>query len=230
MPSFPLVLEKHVAIVADMTLMSGTRVGGSKEELEIGGMDNPVVRNPLTKEPYIPGSSLKGKLRTLIEYKYGKQGPEGRPCGCAQPGCPACTLFGPHFTPNHTLGPSRLIVRDLVLTPESRVALSKLKDEGLPMVEVKSENIIDRRTGIAAQRGGPRTQERVPSGSPTSPTRFHLNMSLRVFHGDNASQFVEWMKEALSLLQKDTLGGSGTRGYGWVKIENLTVDGKPDAL
>ncbi|MBI2917263.1 MAG: type III-A CRISPR-associated RAMP protein Csm3 [Chloroflexi bacterium] len=223
MPSFPLFLEKHLAISAKLLLLSGTKIGGSKEELEIGGMDNPVIRNPLTKDPYIPGSSLKGKLRTLLEYKYGKQGQEGRPCGCAQPGCPVCTLFGPHFVPNHTLGPSRLIVRDLPLTPESRLALSKLKDEGLAMVEVKSENIIDRRTGTAAQRGGPRSQERVPPGPADNPIKFELNMSVRVFRGDNADQLTGWIKEALSVLEKDTLGGSGTRGYGWVKIEDLKV-------
>lgn len=223
MPSFPLVLEKHVLISARLLLRSGTKVGGSKEELEIGGTDNPVIRNPLTKEPYIPGSSLKGKLRSLLEYKYGKQGPDGRPCGCAQPQCPVCTLFGPHFVQNHTLGPSRLIVRDAPLTPESRVALSRLRDEGLPMVEIKSENIIDRRTGVAAQRGGPRSQERVPSGPPESPIAFQLNMSLRVFRGDSEAQHTAWVKEALSLLERDTLGGSGTRGYGWVKIENLAI-------
>ena len=86
------------------------------------------------------------------------------------------------------------------------------------MVEVKSENIIDRRTGVAAQRGGPRTQERVPRGA-----KFNLNLSLRVFKGDDEKKFVDWITESLELLQKETLGGSGTRGYGWVKIDNLTV-------
>jgi CRISPR-associated protein Csm3 len=89
------------------------------------------------------------------------------------------------------------------------------------MVEVKTENIIDRRTGIAAQRGL-RTQERVPPGA-----KFQLHLSLRVFQGDDDKKFIGWIREALSLLERDTLGGSGTRGYGWVKIENLTIDGKP---
>lgn len=224
MPTFPLVLQKHVAVSGTLTLLSGTRIGGSKEELEIGGMDNPVIRDPVSKEPYVPGSSIKGKLRSLLEYKYGKQGQEGRPCGCASPGCPVCTLFGPHFTPSHGLGPSRLIVRDATLTAQSRETLSKLKDEGLPMVEVKSENWIDRRTGVAG-RGGLRTQERVPRN-----TQFEFNISMRVFEGDNEAQHIKWVKEALDFLQKEALGGSGTRGYGWVKIDNLTVDGRPESL
>lgn len=225
MPSFPLQLEKHVAITRTLTLLSGTRIGGSKEELEIGGTDNPVIRDPVTKEPYIPGSSIKGKLRSLLEYSYGKQGQDGSPCGCAQAECPVCTLFGPHLARirredreaterrAQTLGPSRLIVRDAVLTPDSRNVLAKLKEEGLPMVEVKTEVTIDRRTGMAA-RGPLRTQERVPRD-----TRFALNMSLRVFKGDDEKQYLGWIEESLELLQKDALGGSGTRGYGWVKIE-----------
>ena len=218
MPSWPLVLEKHVLIQGTIILRSGTRIGGSKEELEIGGMDNPVIRDPVTKEPYIPGSSLKGKLRSLIEYRYGKMGQEGRPCGCKLPDCPVCTLFGPHMQATHDLGPSRLIVRDAFMTPETLTVLSKLKEEGLPMVEMKSENIIDRRTGVAAQRGGPRTQERVPRGA-----KFDLNLSLRVFKGDDEKKLVGWVTEALELLKKETLGGSGTRGYGWVDIENFKV-------
>lgn len=224
MVSFPLVLEKHVSFQGTLLLLSGMRVGGSKEELEIGGMDNPVIRDPVSKEPYIPGSSIKGKLRSLLEYRYGKQGEEGRPCGCAQSECPVCTLFGPHFKPTHNLGPSRLIVRDAILKPESRATLSKLKDEGLPMVEVKTENIIDRRTGVAA-RGGLRTQERVPRDS-----KFDLHISMRVFKGDDREQLVKWVREALTLLEKEAIGGSGTRGYGWVKVENLLIDEKPALL
>ncbi len=225
MPSWPLVLEKHISFQGILSLLSGTRIGGSKEDLEIGGMDNPVIRDPVTKEPYVPGSSLKGKLRTLLEYKYGKMSQEGAPCGCKQPDCPVCVLFGPHRQPTHDLGPSRLIVRDAFLTPESREILSKLKDEGLPMVEVKSENIVDRRTGVAAQRGGPRTQERLPRSA-----KLELSLSLRIFKGDDEKRLQGWVIQALNLLNKESLGGSGTRGYGWVKIQDLKIDGKPTPL
>ena len=103
-----LVLNKHVPITAVLRCKTGTRIGGSKEELEIGGMENPIIRDPVDDLPYVPGSSLKGKMRSLLEYKYNKVGADGSPCGCGLPldKCPVCTLFGPHKNPRHRLGPS----------------------------------------------------------------------------------------------------------------------------
>src|SRR5262249_54211077 len=145
-----------------LTCKSGLRVGGSKEDVEIGGMDNPVIRHPLTKLPYIPGSSLKGKLRSLLEYAEGKVLTDGRgagePCGCARDDCLVCRVFGPHKEPRHGLGPTRIIVRDALLTDKWKGELEKLREEGLLYVEVKTENMIDRRTGVATN---PRPVERV---------------------------------------------------------------------
>jgi len=216
-----LKLKKYVSITGALVCKTGVRIGGSKEELEIGGMDNPILRDPVDKLPYIPGSSLKGKLRSLLEYNYGRVGPQGNPCGCAQPlnVCPVCTIFGPHMKPAHELGPSRLIVRDALLSKKSLDELAKLsREEGLQYAEVKTENIIDRRTGIARQ-GGLRTLERVPKG-----TAFDLNMSVRVFEGDDEAKMVGYITEALELLGKDYLGGSGTRGYGWVEVRDLKIE------
>jgi len=215
-----LKIKRYVPITGVLVCKTGLRIGGSREELEIGGMDNPIIRDPVDGLPYIPGSSLKGKLRSILEYKYGRVGNQGNPCGCAQPldTCPVCTIFGPHMRPAHDLGPSRLIVRDAVLTQQSLDELSKLnREEGLQYVEVKTENIIDRRTG-GARQGGLRTQERVPKG-----TSFDLNMSLRVFESDDEAKMVSHVREALELLGSDYLGGSGTRGYGWVEIRDLVV-------
>ncbi|MDY7019134.1 MAG: type III-A CRISPR-associated RAMP protein Csm3, partial [Chloroflexota bacterium] len=112
---------------------------------------------------------------------------------------------------------SRLIVRDCLLSDESKEDLSKLEQQGLRYAELKTENIIDRRTGIA-RAGGLRTMERVPKG-----TEFNLNMSLRIFEQDDEAGMVGYIKEALELLQKDYLGGSGTRGYGWVEVQYEVV-------
>jgi len=209
---------KHVTITATLKCKTGMRIGGSKEDLEIGGMDNPIIRDPVDKLPYVPGSSLKGKMRSLLEYKYGRVGQDGNPCGCARPldACPVCTLFGPHMRPNHNLGPSRLIVRDALISEKSKSSLQALfEEEGLQYAEVKAENIIDRRTGVA-RHGGLRSQERVPKG-----TEFDLSMSLRIFEGDDEKEMKRYIREALDMLQQDYLGGSGTRGYGWVEIEDL---------
>ncbi len=208
-------LLKYVSINGQLTCKSGLRIGGSKEELEIGGAENPVIRHPLTKVPYIPGSSLKGKLRSLLEYRLGKVSANGEPCGCIAPDCLVCKVFGPHKQVHHDLGPSRIIVRDATMTDEWVQKLEVLREEGLNYVEVKSENWIDRRTGVAG-RGGLRTQERVPAG-----VQFAFNISVRIFEGDDESKIVNFIKEGLEMLPQDTLGGSGTRGYGWVEISYI---------
>lgn len=212
-----LKLKKHVSITAVLHCKTGLRIGGSKEELEIGGMDNPIIRDPVDKLPYIPGSSLKGKLRSSLEYKHGRVGQNGSPCTCGLPldQCPVCTIFGPHRSPRHELGPTRIIVRDALMSAGSVEKLKALEPEGLQYAEVKSENSIDRRTGVAT---APRPMERVPKG-----TDFDLNISVRVFENDDDKKIVGYVREALDLLEKDYLGGSGTRGYGWVEVKGLKV-------
>jgi len=211
-----LRLKKYLVLQGVLECKSGLRIGGSSEELEIGGMDNPIIRDPVDKLPYIPGSSIKGKLRSALEYKYNRVGSDGKPCGCGKPldKCPVCTIFGPHMRPAPDLGPSRIIVRDAFISDESYEKLSKLsREEGLQYAEVKTENIIDRRTGVAEH---PRPQERVPKG-----TKFNLNISVRIFEGDDESKMRGYIEEALGRLQEDYLGGSGTRGYGWVEVKDL---------
>ncbi len=212
-----LKLQKHIKLSGKLVCKSGIRVGGSKEDLEVGGIDNPVIRDPVSRLPYIPGSSLKGKLRSLSEYRLGKVTNDGKPCGCAQEDCLVCKIFGPHMSPRHNLGPTRIIVRDAHLSAESKESLEALRESGIDFSEIKTENIIDRRTGIAAD-GGLRTGERVPAG-----TKFDLVRSIRIFDGDDEKQLINFLQQSLAALQNDTLGGSGTRGYGWVEIEDLKL-------
>ena len=58
-------------IETTMELLSGLHIGDSKETTEIGGIDSPVVRRKDNREPYIPGSSIKGKIRCLLEQVRG---------------------------------------------------------------------------------------------------------------------------------------------------------------
>lgn len=69
-------------------------IGGSKEKLEIGGVDSPVIRDPFTQQPYIPGSSLKGKMRMLIEFAHGKVVNSGKPYESDDPDDEICRVFG----------------------------------------------------------------------------------------------------------------------------------------
>jgi CRISPR-associated protein Csm3 len=212
-------LVKYVPITGILTCKSGLRIGGSKDDIGIGEMDNPIIRHPLTKRPYIPGSSIKGKLRTLSEYREGAVPENGQPHGCKESSCLICPIFGPHKMTEHGHGPTRLIVRDAMLAAESEQELAEAQASGLNFAEVKTENWIDRRTGIAGHTGL-RAQERVPAG-----TKFNLTMSVRIFESDDEARVIEFIKQALDWLTKDTLGGSGTRGYGWVGLDYNVGDG-----
>ena len=213
-----LKLQKYFTIKGTLVCKTGLRIGGTEAGMEIGGTDNPVIRDP-NGIPYIPGSSVKGKLRTILEYKYGRVGEGGKPCGCGQPleKCEVCTIFGPHNNTRHNLGPSRIIVRDAFMSSGSLKAWEEFNKEGKEPIEIKTETMINRQTGAAA-RGSLRTQERIRAG-----TEFDLNISLRVFDGDDEEKMLELIEEALSLLQQDYLGGSGTRGYGWVEVKDIKV-------
>ena len=201
-----------------VTCETGLRIGGSKESIEIGGMENPIIRHPITDEPYIPGSSLKGKVRSLLEYKYDRRDQRnnpkgtdnGEPCECGR--CMICRVFGPHKNTRHQLGPTRVLFRDAMLTDESRQwFMDAQTSKGIFFAEVKTENMINRNVGVAEH---PRTQERVPAG-----TKFDFEISIRIFDSDRADEIVNFVKEGLDLLQQDYMGASGSRGYGKVSLE-----------
>jgi len=218
MPDYPLTLLKHVRITGTLTCKTGMRIGGSKEDIEIGGVDSPIIRDPVSRLPYVPGSSLKGKLRSLLEYKEGKVGQDGMPCTCGRPECKVCVVFGPHRNTRHTLGPTRIIVRDAFITHDSRVELEKLRERGIDYAEIKHENIINRVTGVAADRGL-RAGERVPAN-----TKFDFAIHVRIFGGDDEAAILGFIEEGLKGLESEYLGGSGTRGYGWVSVDYRVED------
>ncbi len=211
-------LQDYCIVKGIIRCESGLRIGGSKDSLEIGAMDNPIIRHPVTSLPYIPGSSLKGKMRCLLEIKMGKYQQNGKPCDCGS--CIICTMFG-CGNPQNAKSMTRLIVRDAMITSTSEKTLRDAQEEkGINFSEVKSENWIDRRTGKAGQ-GGLRTQERVPEG-----TTFNFELSIRLFNGDNKEEFKEKVVEGLGLMEKDYLGSSGSRGYGKIKFLDLTFEGQ----
>lgn len=209
-------LTEQVEIRGIIECLSGLKIGGTKETAGIGETDNPIIRHPITRHPYIPGSSLKGKLRSLLEWKYREECQNtGRPCSCGK--CEICAMFGSNDIKT-TMHPTRLIFRDAHLTEDSRTLL----EEALPgtFIEEKTEIAMDRSKG-ATRQGSLRQQERVPSG-----TTFAFCISMRVFDidKDNKKKYLTFLNEAMNMLEKDYLGGSGTRGYG--KVRFLKEDGK----
>lgn len=217
-------LQAIKQITGTVTVLTGLHIGAGKDTLEIGGLDQPIIKHPLTQEPYIPGSSLKGKMRSLLEISlYTKNNPatrdfvmgKGLPCGCAQKGCPACTIFGTSAdTKGPELGPTRLIVRDAYLNAGWR----EKHNSGELVMDVKYENTIDRVKGVAMH---PRPLERVPAG-----VEFDLHLSFKVFDSD-AEDLIDDVYRGLRLVELDALGGNSSRGCGQVRFDNLACDGAP---
>ncbi len=216
------------SLTATLVVRTGLHIGAGRESIEIGGLDGPVIKHPHTSEPYIPGSSLKGKLRSLLEWARNTLEENGLPYGSQAdrkdypPDDPVLRLFG--CASKYWIGgPTRLIVRDAFLDPDW---VKQSLDAGLDLTEQKTEVVIDRLQGKAAGNIGPRTMERVPAGA-----RFQLEMTIREYsvngdHGQTDRQAMNWLVFALRLLEHDALGGSGSRGYGRVAIRSLTLNGQ----
>jgi len=212
-------LEGKVLITGKIRAETGLSIGGATVGLDIGGLDNPVIKDPITERPYIPGSSLKGKLRSLLEKAEGLEfnanvgGSRIHQCEDEESfsRCKVCKIFG--LPGEKGFGePTRLIVRDAFLTERSTEMLKEARTD-LPYTEVKWENVIDRITSAA----NPRQMERVPEGA-----EFEFGMIYNIFSEGDKSNLKEVFK-ALELLEHDYLGGSGSRGYGRVKFEDINV-------
>lgn len=213
-------LTKKILITGKITAKTGLHIGGNSAGMSIGSADATVVRNPITRQPYIPGSSLKGKMRSLLERVEGKFGlPQGKDIqyspyrNLSDSDIPKIFGVTPEDLKNQRLPAqpvARLIVRDAALEKKSADKLFTSKDTDMPYTEVKTEVVIDRITSAAT----PRQLERVPAGAV-----FEMSMILNVFEGDNEKEFLNKIFEGLILVQNDYLGGKGTRGSGEVKIE-----------
>ena len=204
-----------------IVLKSGLHIGAGDMEMKIGGVDNTVVTHPHTHEPYIPGSSIKGKVRSLLEMRSGLMGmTEGRPLqirhlerckGDAWNHCEKILkIFGASGADTEaaaSLGPTRVSFADCLLNDEWK---RKAEERNWPHTEVKSENAIDRIRGVARD---PRFTERVPAN-----TEFDFSVSLKVLGEDEADLF-DYLLDGLRLLEMDALGGSGSRGYGRIRFE-----------
>ena len=202
-----------------ITLKSGLHIGAGDTEMRIGGTDNPVVKHPHTNEPYIPGSSLKGKIRSLLEMRSGLMvTTDGKPLGhkdlkgfegdelsdCVN----ILKLFGASGSDDdeNNIGPCRASFADCPINDEWK------KDaliDHMAFTEVKSENTIDRIKGTAQH---PRFIERVPSG-----VKFSFCITLKKL--EETENLEDFLLQGIKLLEMDALGGSGSRGYGQIKFE-----------
>ena len=203
---------KIYKVTFDLELMTGLHIGGSSDTFDIGGADSTVIKNPLTHEPYIPGSSIKGKLRSLLTQKYGKFNEKEKDIVFEddKEGKTMRNLFEPVDYGDDSIQVSKAIFRDALLTDESRANLEKHLGSGV-YTEIKAENKISLLKGKAES---PRFIERVPAGAV-----FGGEILLQVFDEDNEEYFQAKLKEAINMLELNYLGAGGTRGYGKVKVD-----------
>jgi CRISPR-associated protein Csm3 len=206
-------IKDKILITGEITLLTGMHIGASNDFSPIGAVDSVVVRDPLTRRPIIPGSSLKGKMRTLLAKSEGN----GLILNdVKEDSIETCRLFGISEHKNKSIGhvEARLQFYDLFMKEKS---VEELKDKtDLYLTEIKFENTINRKTAVA----NPRQQERVPAGAT-----FEFKLIYNLEQSENNASEIETdfsnLAKALKLLQVDYLGGSGSRGYGKVAVSNL---------
>lgn len=211
---------------ATLELVTGLRIGAGDSEMHIGGVDNTVIKHPHTQSPYIPGSSLKGKMRSLLEWRSGAVQQEAlgwkdleKASGTQQAEVKRILqLFGISGDAKvgveqmGQLGPTRISFWDCNLNPEWE---KQIREDNFSLTEVKSENRINRISGVAEH---PRQTERVPAGA-----QFDFRLSVKRLAGDG-DDLLNTVLQGLKLLELDSVGGSGSRGYGKVRFVGLKID------
>lgn len=215
-------LVGNVFLLGKIEVVTGLHIGAAGGKAEIGAVDSPVLRDPHSQLPYLPGSSLKGKMRALSEFAQGLVGPEGHvhggpkdPCENAQ--CPVCLVFGRPGNTSLTVGQARLLVRDAWPDAETQADWENIESD-LLYTEYKGENFLNRLTSAAT----PRFFERVVPGS-----WFNFEMVYSVFNFDGVDDIdaIDTVFRAMRLLEHSSLGGHGSRGYGKIRFHLLLRDG-----
>ena len=223
-------------ITGQIQLVTGLHIGAGNEEVHIGGIDNGVIKHPHTQQPYIPGSSLKGKMRSLLEWRAGLVGEsKGKPVSInlldtltgdkKQHADILIRLFGAagdtkNDAKAEEIGITRLSFWDCGL---SKTWLDKVDQNNWLYTEAKSENSIDRITGTA---NSPRQTERVPADA-----LFDFKLGIKILN-DQDHAFIDTVLAGLKLLELDGIGGSGSRGYGKIKfkLDDADLQARLDAI
>ena len=200
------LIAKHF-ITGFIVAETGLHIGGSKAALDIGGIDLNVIKDAAGR-PFIPGSSLKGKLRSLLAREGGFDDVDNDSDLIK-------TLFGSANDKTNEGMPARLIVRDAHLDEEHFWKQKAFQNLELGYTEGKTENSINRKTGTAEH---PRQLERVPSGA-----QFRFEIVYNTFDDGKKEEHLTTVRKAMRLLEDDYLGGQGSRGYGKIRFVDVTL-------
>lgn len=197
-------LKGKLMINSTLQLETGLHIGGSSDFSAIGAVDSIVIKDPISKLPIIPGSSIKGKLRYLLARTKADSGQLDE---LRNENLTIKRLFGAS-SPEIIL--SRLQFYDLFMKDES-VDKIQAAEPDLYVTEIKFENTIRRIDGVA----NPRQNERVPAGA-----EFEFKLIYNIEDEDEMKEDIINLLTAIELLEMDYLGGHGTRGYGRVNFKN----------
>ncbi len=229
---------KIIKLTGTIELLSGLHIGGGDDTMKIGGIDNGVVKDVNTDKPYIPGSSLKGKMRSLLEWDIGvvnlkrSEKEQGLPLSSkhiwkwdsdnkkflkdqfVDVAFEDKKLFNKAQTLLKLFGDKEGefgITR--ISIGDCYITKKQLELSDFKVTESKWENTIDRQTGTARHGVGARQTERVPAG-----VMFNYDIRIKVLEGDNEEDLIEMVKRGFELIESDYLGGNGSRGYGRVRF------------
>lgn len=188
-------------IRCDLLVCTGLHIGGSDTFSAIGTVDSPVVRDPRTGYPILPGSSLKGKLRTLLSRSLNKGAPSQ---SCDKDPEPLLRLFGSAQPPRA----AQLQFADCFVCNAAQMQV-------VGLTEVKTENGINRVTSVA----NPRQIERVTAGAV-----FGVCLTYQIDDETQTREDLALLAQGMRLLQLDYLGGHGSRGSGRVSLRNFRIE------
>ena len=229
--------------------VTGLHIGSQRDISEIGGIDNPVIKDPHTGLPYIPGSSLKGRLRALFEVVVNSQLSELKerypslskysPGSCRPMNQENCGKFFNkrinkgwiHVCADYNSAFNCPVCRLFGASGNesnfpSRVTvrdafLSKEWEENWRTGEELTEAKIEVGIDRVTSQANPRTNERVVAGA-----EFEFEIIYNVEELAHWNDDLKNLLTAMILLEDSYLGGSGSRGYGKVKFNLELVEFK----
>lgn len=201
-------MYSKIQITGVLETKTGMHNGGSSAFSAIGAVDSPVIKDVRNGKPMVPGSSLKGKIRTLLAKKYNEA--VVNPDNDAE--CIRRVFGSAKKDKDNKVHASKIIVSDMFLLNEDEI-----RNRGIEsFTEVKFENSINRATAVA----NPRQIERAIKG-----LQFGIDMIYEVENGkeDEVIDDIKLLAEGMKMLEYDYLGGSGSRGYGKVQFFDMTA-------
>ena len=190
-----------ILITGEIEVITGMHIGAGGEYAAIGDIDSPVVRDTMSGLPIIPGSTLKGKLRSVLVKKYCPKSSDPK-----KDSDNIKIAFGGDI--DNKVKKSSFLFNDALLSNMDELRKYRIDSP----TETKYENTINRVTSVA----NPRQIERVIRGA-----KFRFDIIYEMTSQEQAKKDISLLAEAMTLLEYDAIGGHGSRGYGRIKFNSL---------